>query len=203
MNNLSFSGVYKILNTVTHDFYIGSAKRLDARWKRHIQCLRTSTHPNIHLQRAWDKYGSKAFLFSVLEFVDDKTRLLEVEQAFFDKEVPTYNICKIAGNTYGRRHPQDILEKIAKSHIGMKASAETRMRMSMARMGHQTSAETREKIAASKRGKPRPAYVVEKMSAALKGKCFRFGFKHSEESKRKMSIAKLGNANRKGKKKNV
>ena len=32
---MKISGVYKITNTVTGDFYIGSSKNIERRWKAH------------------------------------------------------------------------------------------------------------------------------------------------------------------------
>ena len=59
------SGVYKITNKITNDFYIGSSKDIYKRWNRHKNELNKKKHINIILQRAWNKYGSDNFLFEI------------------------------------------------------------------------------------------------------------------------------------------
>jgi group I intron endonuclease len=61
-------GVYKITNTLDGKVYIGSTTvSADWRWSTHKALLKTGKHYNIHLQRAWSKYGEKAFTFEIVE----------------------------------------------------------------------------------------------------------------------------------------
>ena len=119
MNTIK-SGIYIITNTVNDKIYIGSAFNLSNRMACHKYTLSNNKHSNPHLQSAYDLYGEDKFLFEVLEFVEDKNIILEREQHYldfylaYDRKIG-YNICKIAGNTAGR-----------------KASKETRRRMSEA-----------------------------------------------------------------------
>jgi group I intron endonuclease len=58
-------GVYRITNTITGDFYIGSAVNLINRANRHAWDLAHGKAKNPRLQASWKKYGADAFAFSV------------------------------------------------------------------------------------------------------------------------------------------
>lgn len=63
-------GIYCIENKVNHMKYIGQSINIRKRWAEHKRDLRKSKHTNDHLQKAWDKYGDNAFIFSILEICD-------------------------------------------------------------------------------------------------------------------------------------
>jgi len=117
-----YSGIYKITNRKNGRFYIGSAKNIEKRWKRHIFCLKKGIHENIFLQRSWDNDCEENFYIEVLEEVDDINLLLVKEQYFLDKLKPFppngYNIgLKSSGGDNLTNHPNraKIIEKIKKS----------------------------------------------------------------------------------------
>lgn len=60
------TGIYKILNTVNNKVYVGSATHIEKRWRDHKWYLNHDKHHNSHLQSSWNKYGTKAFEFSIL-----------------------------------------------------------------------------------------------------------------------------------------
>ncbi|MCR4299295.1 MAG: GIY-YIG nuclease family protein, partial [Gallionella sp.] len=70
------SGIYKIEHTTSGKVYIGSAADLVKRFSTHRVALRKSKHPNSKLQRAWNKYGEAEFMFSIIEPVEEKARLI-------------------------------------------------------------------------------------------------------------------------------
>lgn len=76
--------IYQILNVKTGQFYVGSAFDYKSRWSCHIHLLNNNKHHNIHLQRAWNKYGSKNFIFSIIVQVFDKNILHNIEQQYLD-----------------------------------------------------------------------------------------------------------------------
>ena len=84
------SGVYKITNTITNDFYIGSSKDVKHRWADHkcpSKCKKCSNNPMYHDMQ---KYGVDKFIFEILAEVEID-RLKEAEQQFIEKLKPTYN----------------------------------------------------------------------------------------------------------------
>ena len=83
-------GVYKITNTITGDFYIGSSKDVKHRWKDH-KCQSTwNKCPNNPMYIDMRKYGVDKFVFQILAEVEEGS-LKEKEQQFIEKLQPTYN----------------------------------------------------------------------------------------------------------------
>ena len=84
------SGVYKIENTVTGDFYIGSSKNVMQRWASHKYPSYHKQHPNSPLYNDMQKYGIDKFRFQILATVEPKY-LKQTEQEFIDLLHPSYN----------------------------------------------------------------------------------------------------------------
>lgn len=84
------SAAYKIVNTVTNDFYIGSSKDVKRRWAQH-KCPSTWENcPNNPLYNDMQKYGVDKFDFQILANVE-VDKLKETEQQFIEMLKPTYN----------------------------------------------------------------------------------------------------------------
>ena len=112
-------GIYQIRNTVNNKIYIGSAVNLKKRFNTHLNKLKTNIHENSKLQRAFDKYGEQNFIFEIIEFVEDKNKLLEHEQYWIDRfniVKEGYNICPTAGNSLGRVVKQETRDKMSKNN---------------------------------------------------------------------------------------
>lgn len=160
------SGIYTIFSkSKLERFYIGSTVNLNERKIKHFSDLRKIKHRNSKLQRHFNKYGEQDLVFEVIEYVEDKTKLIEREQYFIDEYHPYFNICKIAGNTLGTKRSKEFCEKQSKQRKGQKVSEETKLKISLSSKGINTWA---------------------------KGNTNRKGKKHSEETKLKMSLAKKG-----------
>ena len=99
---MKVSGVYKITNTATGDFYIGSSKNVKRRWKDH-KCPSTwNERPNNPMYQDMKRYGLDYFVFEILEEVEPK-QLKETEQQFIETLKPTYNSNRANGFDVERR----------------------------------------------------------------------------------------------------
>jgi group I intron endonuclease len=166
---MNTSGIYAITNHATNSMYIGSAVNIARRWRVHKHYLNKGTHPSKHLQNSFNKNKSVNFSFEVVEFVEDKAKLIAREQVWIDFFNPAYN-----------------KRKIADSCLGVKRSDESRAKMSAAQKGKKQNPETIAKRSAALKGRPRPAHVKAKISAS------HIGIRPSEATKLKMSLAKKG-----------
>ena len=166
---MTASGIYAIVNNNTKSMYIGSAVNLARRLRVHKHYLYKGVHPSKHLQNSFNKHTASQFSFEIIEFVDDKKNLIVREQTWIDFFKPTFN-----------------KRKIADSCLGVKRSDEAKANMAAAQKGKKQSPETIAKRAAALQGKPRPAHVRTKISAS------HIGIRPSEETRRKMSLAKTG-----------
>ena len=90
------SGVYKIINTVTGDFYIGSSKNVKLRWANHKVPSTWNEHPNNPMYLDMQKYGVDKFVFEILAEVEQE-KLKETEQQFIEILKPTYNSNRAKG----------------------------------------------------------------------------------------------------------
>ena len=84
------SAVYKITNTITGDFYIGSSKNVKNRWMSHKKPSTWNKCPNNQLYLDMKKYGVDKFELQILEEAEIE-QLKEKEQWFIELLKPTYN----------------------------------------------------------------------------------------------------------------
>lgn len=146
------SGIYRIRNLLTARVYIGSAVNMAKRRGIHLHQLRHSKHHSVKLQRAWDKAGEGAFVFEVVEIVNDASQLLAREQVWLDETrawVTGYNCNPTAGSSLGRKFTEETKAKFSAARIGKVRSIEARMRQSEATRGKPKSPEHRAKLAAA------------------------------------------------------
>ena len=98
----TISGVYKITNTITGDFYIGSSKDVKRRWRSHKCKSSWKKQPNNPLYLNMQKYGLDKFEFEILEEIE-VDKLKETEQEFIEKLKPAYNNYYANGRDFERR----------------------------------------------------------------------------------------------------
>lgn len=187
--------IYKIENTVNGKLYIGSTKNFESRKNIHLRQLRSGTHHNIHLLRAFIKYGEEKFVFSILEECE---LLFEREQYWINILKPEYNIGSVGGGDNISNHPNK--EKIKKKHsLNRKLKCQ------------KMSEEERKKL--SKFGKDNPNWKggissntkckkCKKNISVYKTYCVKcsktgklnpfYGKKHTEETKNKLKIKNAG-----------
>lgn len=178
------SGVYRIVCAATGRIYVGSARSIRGRWRRHVALLAAGAHHNRHLQRAWDKYGEAAFRFEVVELVPAGL-LLDVEQRHIDECRNGFNVCKKAGSRAGVRHSVEAKTKMSAAAKVRTASAEARANMSAAGKRRMSDPAVRAKMSAINTGR-----LVTSETRALIGAKHK-GLKHTAEAK-----AAIGSKNR-------
>jgi group I intron endonuclease len=97
MNKIS--GVYKITNNITGDFYIGSSRDIKHRWAHHKKPSVWKDRSNNPLYIDMQKYGLDKFTFEIIELTDD---LLTREQYWMDNLRPIYNNHRAIGQDADR-----------------------------------------------------------------------------------------------------
>lgn len=85
----AISGIYKITNLITNEFYIGSSKNIESRWAYHKAKFKSNEKTSNKLYLDFKKYGLKNFKFEVLEKCSSNIK--EKEQEYIDKLKPHYN----------------------------------------------------------------------------------------------------------------
>jgi group I intron endonuclease len=187
------TGIYEIKNTVNGKWYRGQTiDDFDSRWNKHLYKLNTGTHYNVHLQKAWNKYGEGAFEFSVLSrCAPDFCNELEEYWIGEDFNNPAVSYNKMAGGGARGAASEESKKRMSEAKKGKNKGKLSH------RFGKRHSEETKKKISATKKGKCKgeensfygknhSTESLNKMSEAKKGK------KYSEETKNKMSEAKKG-----------
>ena len=90
------SAVYKITNTVTGDFYVGSSKNVKSRWASHKCPSVWKRFQNSPMYLDMKNYGIDKFSFQILAEVEIE-QLKETEQQFIEILKPTYNSNRAKG----------------------------------------------------------------------------------------------------------
>ena len=96
------SGIYKITNTITGDFYIGSSKNVKRRLAAHKLKSTENKCPNNPMYLDFQKYGLENFVFEILAEVEVE-ELKDAEQKFIETLKPTYNNINANGLNVERR----------------------------------------------------------------------------------------------------
>jgi group I intron endonuclease len=108
-------GIYRIKNKINEKCYYGSSKKIEKRFKTHLNQLRNGKHINCILQNAWNKYGEDNFIFEIVEECELEN-LFEAEQKYIDA-CGDYNIgLKASGGDNISKNPNKniIVENIKK-----------------------------------------------------------------------------------------
>lgn len=99
------SGIYGIINTITGDFYIGSAvtNKFYSRFYKHL--IKGIGNKNISIDI--NEYGIDSFAFFILEYYPEEVtkknnpNLIALETNWIKAYLPSYNILLEAGNSLG------------------------------------------------------------------------------------------------------
>lgn len=74
------SGIYRILNKINGNCYIGSSLNVEKRYKHHLSTLRHNSSRCSILQKAFNKYGEDNFEFQVILCCKPEYRLYYEQQ---------------------------------------------------------------------------------------------------------------------------
>lgn len=100
-------GCYRIRNKVNGRCYFGHSLNLRDRWTKHLDRLKAGKHHNPDLQKDFDQYGRKAFVYEPLCATVDKHLGEIIENVFVCEET---NKKRNPYNIYKRQEPNEGLE---------------------------------------------------------------------------------------------
>jgi hypothetical protein len=118
--NRNKSGVYRLVNNINGDSYVGSSINLTNRFRRYynINYIKGKILiDNSRIYRALLKYDHSNFSLEILEYCNYES-LKDREQYYMDWLKPIYNICKTAGSMLGFKHSVKTLEKFKNRDTG-------------------------------------------------------------------------------------
>ena len=134
---MSNKGIYCIINIYNNKIYIGQSSNILKRKKEHFITLKNGYHKNIHLQRAYNKYGKNNFIFKVLMYCDNDE--LDMYENFFIKIFQAtnrdkgYNILEYS--TQNPSKTQEVRDKISLWHQNKKETLEQKINISKGMQG--------------------------------------------------------------------
>lgn len=107
--------IYKIINNVTGQKYVGQTTNFSRRRQEHIIKLKENRHPNPKLQSAWNLYGEENFSFEKTKYNISKEELdsKEIEEILKENSfIKGYNLTEggTGGNTRGKISFEDFCE---------------------------------------------------------------------------------------------
>ncbi len=188
MSDTLATGIYGIFLTDGRCYVGSTAQPFKKRWMEHRQRLNKGTHPNIHLVRAWAKYGQDAFEFRILESCDiaDESVRIERENHWISELKPEFNMAPVAGSVKGIKRREETKELLRE--LNLKYWEENPRPK-----GYKRPEEVGAAIARGKKGLAHSPEHRENLSKALQGRVSpRKGVVLSEETKRKVSIGRSG-----------
>lgn len=71
--------IYKIINLITNEKYVGQTTNYNRRKENHLSALRNNRHPNPKLQNSWNYYGEENFAWEVKTYDLTKSELDQLE----------------------------------------------------------------------------------------------------------------------------
>lgn len=169
---MKVSGIYCIVHLPTGKKYVGQSVDLCSRRGAHFSKLRQGTHRNVHLQAAYNLYGSSEFEFRILEECSEG--MLDIREcewiAYYCSTRPEFGYNLESGGSFRKHLSLETRAKIKAAMIGTSMSEISRRALLAANTGRRMSENTRQAIVASRAGVPTSPEVRIKISRALKGR---------------------------------
>ncbi len=138
--NKGKSGVYRWINKLNNNTYVGSGLNLSKRLGEYFNQSELKRNPR-PIHAAILKYGYENFILEILEYCKADELIIK-EQHYLDLLDPEYNILKNAYSLLGYKH---ISETIAKLKL-KKVSQELKDILSSVHSNKEVSQETRDKL---------------------------------------------------------
>jgi group I intron endonuclease len=168
MNYTDAGYVYAIRNTVNNRAYIGSTSNYKSRWHTHRSALRRGVHHSFILQKAWNKYGEKAFSFELM-VVCPKAQRIEYETRLMALE--SYNVLRTPKESSvrgGWKHSGEFKAKMSELHKGKKLTEEHKAKLAAVQIGRKHDAAFAEKARIRQTGVTPSSSTRGKLSASVK-----------------------------------
>jgi group I intron endonuclease len=167
-------GIYKIVNIVNNKCYIGSSIAIRKRLSDHKRRLRKGQHNNIHMQKAWNKYGETSFSFDILLYCSGNDLFFYEDRAIatfkvLDK-VSGYNCMPARRTDLSGSNYVKFRQQIAETQRKIMQSPDARERISQANKGRILTKETRQRMSIARKGRKMSREFCLKMSEINKGR---------------------------------
>lgn len=114
-------GIYRIVNTVTNECYVGQSQYMRKRVREHFRLLRLKKHPNPRLQNSFNKYGEASFRADFEVIVVRLDELDMLEEGYIDGKIRfdtpvVFNVANFAkAPMRGKFHSEETRCKIRKA----------------------------------------------------------------------------------------
>lgn len=197
------AGVYRWVNKINGNTYIGSSVNLGRRFRVYYDFSYLSvriTKSKSRIYSAILKHGYSNFQLEILEY-STKENTINREQYYIDLLKPQYNLNSIARSRFGSIHSQEARVKMSISAQGRKHTEETKNLISLATKGINNpnygkthSEETKALISLSRLGK---SFISESIKAKMSeesGTALRVIDLETKESSLYTSITKAAKA---------
>jgi group I intron endonuclease len=149
-NGVFVRGIYEWRNIFTGTVLYGQSVDMPRRFKEHRSRAIRGAHENPHFQAAWNKYGESAFVWSIVEVVEDLSiPLTPIEQRYYESTTNRYNEVPPADHS---AITEEIRNKISLKLKGKKQSQNHILNRALARKGCKPSQETKNYISTSLKG---------------------------------------------------
>ncbi len=183
--------VYLVTCLINGKQYVGfTNKTPEQRFKRHIGDVHVAA---LLLHEAIKEFGVENFTLETI-FVGTYKQALRKEKSFIEKlntKAPAGYNRYVGGSVgfLGKRHSFETKKKLMGIGAGRRHTPVTLAKMSVSQKGHPVSEKTRAKIRAARTGLKLSLETKAKVSASLIGNTRTKGYKHTEETKLKMSVS--------------
>lgn len=92
MNDKPIVGIYRIVNIVTGECYVGQSKDIERRWQQHEEMLFHGNHHSKKFQQAFNTYGPNVFVKVVLKYYHNYDKdLLDRDEKMFVQMFNSYH----------------------------------------------------------------------------------------------------------------